>query len=105
MRIDGIEVPADTLRGLCRRWKIRRLGLFGSALTGRLGPDSDIDLLATFDPDEQWSLMDLASADEEFSLLLGRKVELVDRKNLERSANVFRREAILDSVEVVWVRD
>ncbi|MBF0566501.1 MAG: nucleotidyltransferase domain-containing protein [Nitrospirae bacterium] len=90
------------MRGLCRKWKIRRLELFGSARTGRLQPDSDIDLLAEFEPDEHWSLMDLARAEEEFSLLLGRKVDLVDRKNLERSANLIRRDAILNSTEVVY---
>jgi uncharacterized protein len=102
MRIGDMEVPDKALRETCRKWKIRRLELFGSARTGRLGPDSDIDLLAEFEADEQWSLMDLARAQEEFSLLLGRDVDLVDRRNLERSANVIRREAILNSTEVVY---
>ncbi len=62
----------------------------------------DIDLLAEFEPDEEWSLTDLARAEEEFSLLLGRKVDLVDRKNLERSANLICRDAILNSAEVVY---
>ena len=102
MRIGDIEVSDEALREMCRKWKIRRLELFGSARSGRLGPNSDIDFLAEFDADEQWSLMDLARAQEEFSTLLGRKVDLVDRKNLERSANVIRRDAILNSTEVVY---
>jgi uncharacterized protein len=102
MRIGNMDVPDEALGGICRKWKIRRLELFGSARTGRLGPDSDIDLLAEFEPDEQWSLMDLARVEEEFSRLFGRRVDLVDRKNLERSANRFRRDAILNSTEVVY---
>jgi len=102
MRIGDIEVLAEELEGLCRKWKIRRLELFGSALTGRLGPESDIDLLAEFEEDEQWSLMDLARAQDEFALLLERPVDLVDRKNLEQSANRIRRDAILGSTEVVY---
>lgn len=102
MRIGDVEIPDEELQALCRKWKIRRLELFGSARTGRLGRDSDIDLLAEFDVDEQWSLMDLARAQEEFSLLFGRRVDLVDRKNLERSANLIRRDAILNSTEVVY---
>ncbi|MBI2440075.1 MAG: nucleotidyltransferase domain-containing protein [Lentisphaerae bacterium] len=97
-----MEIPDAALRTTCGKWKIRRLELFGSARTGRLRSDSDIDLLAEFEPDEQWSLMDLARAEEEFSLLLGRKVDLVDRKNLERSANSIRRDAILNSTEVFY---
>jgi uncharacterized protein len=102
MRIGDIEVPDKALREMCRKWKIRRLELFGSARYGRLGPNSDIDFLAEFEADEQWTLMDLVRAQEEFSMLLGRKVDLVDRKNLERSANLIRRDAILNSTEVVY---
>lgn len=102
MRIGDVEVPDEALGEMCRKWKIRRLELFGSARTGRLGPDSDIDLLAEFEADEQWSLMDLAGAEEEFALLFGRRVDLVDRKSLERSANWIRRDAILNSTEVVY---
>jgi predicted nucleotidyltransferase len=57
--------------------------------------------LVEFEPDEQWSLVDLARAEEEFSSLFGRRVELVERKSLERSANWIRRDAILQSTEVV----
>lgn len=102
MRIGGIEVSEQALRALCKRWKIRRLELFGSAQAGQLRANSDIDLLIEFEPDEQWSLMDLARAEEEFSSLLGRKVDLVDRKNLERSTNWIRRNAILNSAEEVY---
>ena len=102
MRIGDMEVPDEALQRMCRKWKIRRLELFGSGRTGQLGPDSDLDLLVEFESDEQWSLMDLARAHVEFSLLLGRKVDLVDRKNLERSANWIRRDAILKATEVVY---
>lgn len=102
MRIGDMEVPDEALRGICRKWKIRRLELFGSVRTGRLGPDSDIDLLAEFETDEQWSLMDLAGAEGEFSALLGRKADLMDRKHFERSANPGRRDAILNSTEVIY---
>ncbi len=102
MKIGDREVPQESVQGMCRKWKIRRLEVFGSARTGQVGPESDIDLLADFEPDEQWSLMDLVRAQEEFSRLLGRKVDLVERKSLERSANFIRREAILNSTEVVY---
>ncbi len=39
MRIGDIEVPDEALQGICAKWKIRRLELFGSTRTGRLGPD------------------------------------------------------------------
>ncbi len=80
MRIGDIEVPDQPFRDMCRKWKIRRLELFGSARFGRLGPQSDIDLLAEFEPDEQWTLMDLVRLrrifqrylDETWTLWTGR---------------------------------
>jgi hypothetical protein len=102
MRINNQEISPEALGTLCRKWKIRRLELFGSAHSGQLRAESDIDFLAEFEPGEQWSLMDLARAEEEFSLLLGRSVDLVDRKSVEKSANWIRRDAILRSTEVVY---
>lgn len=99
--IGDIEIPDEALRAMCRKWQIRRLELLGSARTGRLGPDNYIDFLAEFEPDKKWSLMDLARAEEESSLLLVGRLDLVDRKILERSANVIRCAAILSSAEVV----
>lgn len=102
MKIADVEISDEVLRATCGKWKIRRLELFGSGRTGRLRPDSDVDLLVDFDWSEQWSLMDLVRAEEEFSALFGRRVELVDRKSLERSANWIRRNAILNSTEVIY---
>ena len=90
------------LAALCRKWRISRLSLFGSALSGQFRPDSDIDLLAEFEPGEQWSLMDLVRAEAEFAGLFGRHVDLVDRSSLQRSANWIRRNAILKSAEVIY---
>lgn len=102
MKIGDIEVSEEAIARLCARWKIRGLYVFGSATAGRLREDSDIDFLAEFDEDEQWSLMDLVRAEEDFAALLGRSVDLVDRKNLEQSANSIRRNAILGSTELLY---
>jgi len=50
--IVGRENDADCYRSggtLCRRYHIRRRGLFGSTLKGAKRPDSDVDLLVEFD--------------------------------------------------------
>jgi uncharacterized protein len=102
MVIGMSEVSDETLKALCRKWRIRRVAVFGSALSGELRPDSDIDLLVDFEPDEQWSLMDLVRAEEEFGSLFNRRVELVDRKSLQRSSNWIRRDAIFETAEVIY---
>lgn len=59
-----------------RRFGVRRLALFGSVLRGDARPDSDVDLLIEFDPDQKTfdHFMGLAFFLED---LLGRRVEIV----------------------------
>lgn len=102
MNIGTIEISHEKLGALCRKWQIRRMALFGSAQSGEFGPESDIDLLVDFEPGEQWSLMDLVRAEAEFAGLLGRRVDLVDKRSLERSFNWIRRDAILESAEEIY---
>ena len=82
----------------CRRWMIRELSLFGSWARGEASPSSDIDLLYDFQPSANWGLLDLAAMQEELEQLLGRRVDLVSRRGIERSTNWLRKKAILSSV-------
>jgi Nucleotidyltransferase domain len=46
-----ITIPGQYLREFCERNHIRKLSLFGSVLTERFRPESDVDMLVEFDPD------------------------------------------------------
>jgi len=46
----AIEIPFERLAEFCRRYQVRELALFGSALREDFGPDSDVDLLVEFEP-------------------------------------------------------
>ena len=94
-----IPVPTERLSEFCRRWKIAELRVFGSALREDFRPDSDLDLLVRFGPDSDWSLMDHVAMEEELSGIVGRKVDLVSERAIERSSNWIRRKAILASAE------
>lgn len=96
-------IRSDVVGGFCRRWKIRTLAVFGSALRDDFGPDSDVDVLVTFELFADWSLLDHMQMQEELEALLGRKVDLVNRRAVERSPNWIRRKAILGSAETVYV--
>ena len=78
------------------------LSVFGSVLSAGFRPDSDVDVLVTYAADAKWSLMDAVRMEGELSGLLGREVDLVSRRAVERSANRIRRKAILESAEVVY---
>jgi predicted nucleotidyltransferase len=78
---------------------VTELALFGSALRDDFGPESDVDLLVTFDPGAPWSLFDLVEMREELAEVFGREVDLVEKKALR---NPFRRRAILDSSRTLY---
>ncbi len=86
----------------CRRWAIIDLALFGSVLRDDFGPESDIDVLVTFDPQANWSLLDHVQMEIELSALLGREVDLLSRRAVERSQNPLRRREILDTAQTIY---
>lgn len=78
----GIDLPGTELAEMCRRYQIKELSLFGSAVRGEMRPDSDIDLLVEFMPDAEVSLFGHFDAEQELSKLVGKKVDLVSKTAL-----------------------
>ena len=95
------ELPLTAIEVFCRRWRIARLEVFGSALRGDFGPGSDVDFLYTFSPEAHWGL-GFIDVWEELEQIVGRKVDLVSRRAVERTHNWIRRQAILDSAELLY---
>jgi hypothetical protein len=91
------------MAAFCRRWKVSELAVFGSALRNDFRPDSDIDLLVTFEPEANWGLLEQSAMESELASLLGRRVDLVTRRAVEQSENWIRRKAILESAESIHV--
>lgn len=103
MKKRNISIPQQELAAFCRKWKIKRLSLFGSVLRDDFRPDSDVDVLVSFLDEAQWRLFDLIHMEEELSAMVGRKADLVDRRSVEASRNYIRRRHILSSLEQVYV--
>ena len=98
-------LPMDAIQQFCRRWKIRELALFGSVLRTDFRPDSDVDVLVTFHADVEWGLLDHMQMQQDLATLLHRPIDLVSKRALERSANWVRREAILNTAQVLVLTD
>jgi hypothetical protein len=98
-----VALPLEEIEAFCRRWKIIRLELFGSAIRGELTSESDLDFLYTFADDARWG-WDFVNASDELQAIVGRPVDLVNRTSIERSTNPFRKHAILSSTELVYER-
>jgi len=99
------RIPFDrgAVAEYCHRWKIKELSFFGSVLRKDFRQDSDVDVLVSFEASADWGLFDHAMMQDELSQLLGRRVDLLTRRAVERSSNPIRRDAILKSAEVVHV--
>jgi predicted nucleotidyltransferase len=86
-----IEIDREQIADFCRKHHIIKLAFFGSVLTGTFGPESDVDVLVEFDPDQVPTLFDVAGMEEELSELLDRKTDIRTREDLSR---YFRDEVV-----------
>lgn len=84
MFIGNTAIDESALRAFCTRHHIRALSLFGSALRGDQGPDSDVDLLIDFEAGAKVGLIRLAKIETELSDMLGRPVDLRSPADLSK---------------------
>jgi hypothetical protein len=80
----GLTLPQEEIEQFCLRNHIRRLSLFGSILTPRFRPESDIDILVEFDPKRVPTLFDIVGMKLELTEKAGRKVDLRTPGDLSR---------------------
>jgi predicted nucleotidyltransferase len=59
---------------------ILHLALFGSTARNQADADSDVDLMAEYDPSKRLSLLDIAGLHLQLEDLLGAKVDLCTRR-------------------------
>lgn len=91
-------VDRHKLGEICRRYHIRRLSLFGSALRPDFRPDSDVDLLVEFDKGHELGFGIFRLEEELSALVGGRKIDLVNRDYL----NARLKPIILASARVLY---
>lgn len=88
-------LPMENVVDFCQRWHIRRLAVFGSVLRDDFSPESDIDLLVDYDPRFTRTLSNQIAMKDEITALLGREVDLMNRRAIKRSMNLLRKDEIL----------
>jgi len=92
-----IPVDRQQIAEFCRRHHIRKLSLFGSVLRADFQPGSDVDVLVTFEPGHVIGLR-IVDIEDELSQLVGRRVDLVNEKYLNRRI----RDRVLAAAEVQY---
>jgi hypothetical protein len=89
-----IAFPKERIADFCRKHHMKKLAIFGSALRPDFRADSDIDVLAEFEPGHVPGLAFFAMQ-EELSTILGRKVDLNTQQCLSR---YFRDKVLQEAV-------
>ena len=98
-----LGLPLNAIVDLCRKYHVEELAVFGSVLRDDFRPDSDVDFLVRFVEDDYGPWMgNLTDLERELSDLLRHPVDLVDRAGIEQSRNWIRRQAILESAQVIY---
>ncbi len=85
---------------ICEQFHVRKLALFGSAARRELRLDSDIDLLAEFEPGLAPAVSGLQEMKQKLSLLVNRPVDLVTPAVLN---NPYRKKTIMRDLEELYV--
>ena len=72
----NLQFPKDRIAEFCKKNRIRKLSIFGSALREDFGVDSDVDILVEFEPGARVGLIRLAGLEIELAGIIGRNVDL-----------------------------
>ncbi len=97
----GLPVDAGRLADLCRRYHVAKLELFGSRAKGTARPDSDVDLLVTFEEGQTPGLEFFGMA-LDLESLFGHPVDLLTRPTVEHDRNPYFKQNVLSTAELLY---
>lgn len=96
-----MNINREKIQAFCKKWKIQELAIFGSFLRDDFNTNSDVDILITFNPGVSWGF-EIAELKEELSQIFNRPVDILNKRILERSKNIFKKNEILGSSKVIY---
>ena len=89
MIVNGVSFPEEKLADFCRRHGVSKLSVFGSILRDDFGPDSDVDVLVEFLPDQTPGMFGSGGMILELNEMIGRRVDLRTPFDLSRYFRPF----------------
>lgn len=86
-----IDLKREQLQQLCKKFNVKELYLFGSAVSGDLTEDSDLDFIVKFDRQGYEGAFDqFIDFKQELEQIYGRSVDLYHQKKFRNS--IFQQE-------------
>lgn len=80
--LEDIRRLRPEIMELARKYRARKVSVFGSLVRGEMREDSDIDFLVDFE--EEYTLLDITGLLVRLEDLLGCKVDVIDRRSLRK---------------------
>ena len=74
--ISPLSYDKEALIAFCKKHRLRKLALFGSATRADFGPESDVDVLIELPENHKVGLFQLHDMEEELTKIFHRKVDL-----------------------------
>jgi len=99
MQKNGIFLNYNDVLLLCKKYDIIELSIFGSSIRDDFKTNSDIDILVSFKKNSKITLFDIIELENEFSKILNRKVDIVEKESLK---NPIRKDKILSTREIIY---
>ena len=98
----AVALDREAIRHAAIRHGVAQLSLFGSAATGKLTVESDLDFLVDFLPARDDPFEDFCALKEELQNITQREVDLVVARAIE---NPFFKESAFAQAENIYVAD
>jgi len=96
---NGVFLNYDDVIKLCKKYYIVELSIFGSSIRDDFTQNSDVDILVSFAINSKITLFDIIDLENEFSKLLNRKADIVEKESLK---NPIRKDKILSTREIIY---
>ena len=100
--ISLLESHRDALANLCTKYQVVALDLFGSALTDRFSPESDLDFVVKFGPVPAEAYADnFFDFRDAMAELFQRKIDLVE---VQKLSNPYFKQIVENTKQPVYAR-
>lgn len=83
IELGGVVIDVALLAEVCRRYSVKQLSLFGSAVHGEMQPGSDVDIMVEFERGAHVGLVKFETLVGELEAVVGRRVDLVTKHGLK----------------------
>ena len=99
----AISLPREKIVEFCQKWKIEQFYLFGSVLRDDFRVNSDVDVMVQFAVGARWGF-EIVEMKQELEKIFKRKVDLLTKKSIEQSDNWIRKQEILATAQLIYVK-